>query len=325
MLQQACGATPDHRVMMLTGSGTAGMEAAVLNLFAPGERVLVVNSGDFGQRFVELAELHQLAVTEVKLGPGEQLTEEDLWPHDHGGFAGLLMNHHETSTGSLHDLTVVAQFCRGRKLLLVVDAISSFLADHLAVAATGIDALILSSQKALALPPGMSFVMLSPKAEQRVRSAPRRSFYFDFKSHLDNLPRGQTPFTPAVGVLGQLERRLERLLQRGVGVEIDGVRALALDVRGKIHGLPLRVFPVCPSNAVTALELSGGMAPAWLVGRLAAEFGLFVCPNGGPLGDRIFRVGHLGDLTAADNTRLVAALRSLVPTPPPARPTPKKQ
>ena len=100
--------------------------------------------------------------------------------------------------------------------------------------------------------------------------------------------------------------------------QISGVRALALDFREKIRGLPFRLFSDCPSNAVTALEPLDGVAPSFYVNRLAEEFGIFVCPNGGPLRDRIFRVGHLGELTPEDNTRLAEALRSLVPTAQPS-------
>lgn len=314
LLKQACGARPNDRAILLTGSGTAAMEAVVLNLFAPRRKVLVVNGGDFGRRFSEIAAVHGLSVVEIKLAPGARLTAEDLRPHHNGGFSGLLVNHHETSTGGLMDLALLSQFCRHQGLIFVVDAIGSFLADPLDMGDLGIDALILSSQKALALPPGLSVAVLSERAVGRIGTVPPRSYYFDFDRYLADLPRGQTPFTPAVGVIRQLERRLSQVLQAGVTRQIAGVRALALDFREKIRGLPFRLFPECPSNAVTALEPLEGMPPSFYVNRLAEEFGIFVCPNGGPLRDRIFRVGHLGELTPEDNTRLADALRSLVPT-----------
>ena len=198
-------------------------------------------------------------------------------------------------------------------MLLVVDAIGSFLADPLAMAELGIDALIFSSQKALALPPGLSFVVLNARAQLRAHQVPRRSYYFDFRRYLADLARGQTPFTPAIGLVCLLERRLERLVQRGVAQQIETIRARATDFRRKIAGLPLGLFSEAPSNAVTALAPLDGTSPDHYVGRLAHDHGIFVCPNGGPLGRRIFRVGHLGDLTPADNTRLAGALRELAP------------
>jgi len=309
LLKAALGAHGEERIAIITGSGTAAMEACVLNLFAAGERVLVVNGGDFGQRFVEIAALHDLHVTEIKLAPGQSLTASHLAPHRRGGFRGLLINHHETSTGTLYDLSLVASFCRDEALLLIVDAIGSFLADPLSMSELGLDALIVSSQKALALPPGLSFVALSARAQACVQSVPVRSFYLDLKRYLADATRGQTPFTPAVGLVRQLERRLERLHGGGVAAQIEAVRTRALDFRRKLSGLPFDLLTSTPSNAVTPL-VPRGVAPARYVSALAAQ-GLFVCPNGGELRDRIFRVGHLGDLSSEDNTRLVDALRAI--------------
>jgi aspartate aminotransferase-like enzyme len=315
MLKQACSAASDDRVMMLTASGTAAMEAAVLNLFAPGDRVLVVNGGDFGQRFADICRVHALEVTEVRLKPGRQLREADLVPHKGGTFAGLLVNHNETSTGLLLDLALASRFCREQGIMLIVDAIGSFLADPLRMAESGIDALIFSSQKALALPPGLAFVVLSGRAQEKVRSTPRRSYYFDFRKYLDDIVRGQTPFTPAVGLIRQLERRLGRLLATGVDVHVGRIRDRAEDFRRKIRRLPFRCYAECQSNAVTALEPLGRETPEHFVRLLQTRHTLFVCPNGGPLGDRIFRVGHLGDLLPADNTRLYLALANIVDYP----------
>jgi aspartate aminotransferase-like enzyme len=311
LLKHACGADSDARIVILTGSGTAAMEASVLNLFAPGEEVLVVQGGDFGFRFGEIARLHGINVVEVRLEPGRQLTADDLRSKAHDGLAGMLINHHETSTGTLYDLALAARFCRERGMFLVVDAIGSFLADPLAMSELGIDALIFSSQKALALPPGLSFVVLNSRAQMRVQHVPRRSYYFDFRRHLADILRGQTPFTPAIGLLCQLERRLERLMERGVQQHVETIRSRAADFRGKIAGLPLALFSEAPSNAVTALAPLDVATPQYYVSRLASDRRIYVCPNGGALGGRIFRVGHLGDLSPADNTRLAGALREL--------------
>jgi aspartate aminotransferase-like enzyme len=315
LLRAACGAASEDRIVTLTASGTAGMEASVIALFSPGERVLVVNAGDFGQRFADICRIHALEVVEVRLEAGRQLTDSDLKPHEHGGFAGLLMNHHETSTGVLLDLAPAARFCRRHELPFVVDAVGSFLADPVSLAGDGIDALIFSSQKALALPPGLCFVALSRRAQLRAGARPRRSYYFDLNTYLSDLERGQTPFTPAIGLIRQLERRLMSLLEKGVAAHVDSVNALAVDFRERIRGLPLRPFAGSPSNAVTALEPTDGTSPAYYVGRLEQEFGLFVCPNGGQLRDRIFRVGHLGHLSRSDNLLLVAALREIASQP----------
>jgi aspartate aminotransferase-like enzyme len=311
MLKRLCDARPSDRVVLLTASGTAAMEAVVLNLFRPREQMAAVNSGEFGGRFVEIARLHGHELAEIALEPGRQIRGEDLARCRTEACTGFLLNHHETSTGSLLDLDLVSRFCRERGLLLVVDAIGSFLADPLSMTRHGIDALIFSTQKGLALPPGLSFVVLSERAVQRISAAAPRAYYLDLRRHLTDMQRGQTPFTPAIGLVRQLELRLERILEHEPSAIIDATRRLAEDFRAQLAGLPLRIFPECPSNAVTALAPTDDRPPDCYVRRLADDYGLCVCPNGGKLKDRIFRVGHLGDLTWADNARLVRALRDV--------------
>lgn len=311
MLKTLCDARPEDRVVILTGSGTAAMEAVVLSLFGPREKMVAANSGEFGGRFVEIARLHGHELAELRLEPGRQIRAEDLEQCETEGCAGFLLNHHETSTGSLLDLDLVSRFCRQRNLLLVVDAIGSFLADPLSMTRQGIDALIFSSQKGLALPPGMSFVVLSDRAIQRISAAAPRSYYLDLGRHLTDMQRGQTPFTPAIGIVRQLERRLARILEQEPSAIITATRRLAEDFRQQLAGLPLRIFPECPSNAVTALEPTDDRKPEYYVRQLVEHYDLFVCPNGGKLKTRIFRVAHLGDLTFADNARLAHALREV--------------
>jgi aspartate aminotransferase-like enzyme len=310
-LKAACGAESGARAIMLTASGTAAMEAALINLFEANDRLIVVNSGDCGNRFVEICRLHGIVVREVRLEPGRALREEDLARADSAGCAGLVLNHHETSTGSLHDLELAGRFCRGRGLLLVVDAIGSFLADPVRQAACGIDALIVSSQNGLALPPGMSFVIVSRLAAERARHVPSRSYYFNFARYLAEGLRGQTPFTPAVGIIRQLESRLKRVLARGVDRIVADTAALASDFRSRINGLPFRVLPERPSNAVTALQPLDGRDALHYVRRLAEGHRLFVGASPGALQQRIFRVSHLGDLRTDHNAHLARALAEI--------------
>lgn len=324
-LKAACRADASARAVLLTASGTAAMEAAVLSLFDASDRVLVLNSGDFGRRFTEICAVHGIPTREVCVQPGRALTPDDLRRADTAGCTGFLLNHHETSTGSLHDLEMVGRFCRERGLMLGVDAIGSFLADPIDHAGWGIDALIASSQKALALPPGMSFCVLGPRAVNRARQIPCRSYYLGLARYLEDGERGQTPFTPAVGIIRQLEQRLDRVRARGVSREIADTAARAADFRERIRGLPLRLFAERPSNAVTALEPLDGRTPEDYVRRLAEEHRIFVCPNGGSLRGRLFRVGHLGSLSTEDTARLAGALAQIASGPPPAprsNPTP---
>lgn len=303
---------PDNsRAVFITGSGTASMEAVVMNVFTPKDKVIVVNGGSFGQRFARLCEIHGIPYTEIRLPHGKALTASDLEEYDGKGYTGFLVNMHETSTGVLYDMGLISHFCRRNNLFLAVDAISSFLADKFDMQQLGANVMITGSQKALACPPGISVIVLDAKAIERVESNRVKSMYFDLKDALKNGERGQTPFTPAVGTLLQINARLKEIERRG-GVDSENKRIalLAADFREKIKDLPLSIVSESMSNAVTPLHpLHASAYDIFL--KLKDEYNIWVCPNGGDMAEKIFRVGHIGCLTHDDNTTLVDALKDL--------------
>jgi aspartate aminotransferase-like enzyme len=307
LLLRLLNAPVGHRVVFLTASGTAAMEAA-LSGFGADDAILVINAGAFGERFVELCRFHGLPHSELVVAPGGPLSLDSKGP-----LTAVVACHHETTTGTLYNLAALDAFCRAKNALLVLDAISSFLADPIDLSRHSVDALIVSSQKGLALPPGLSMVVLSPRMIRKLEGRPARSYYLDLNRHLKDGARGQTPFTPAIGIVRQLEKRLQNLVKKGAAAQVERTALLAQDFRKKIRGLPFALFSSNPSNALTALEPSSENARSalWYVERLREDFGFYVCPNGGVLKDRVFRVGHLGDLTVRDNTLLVAALKKL--------------
>ena len=299
------------RVVFITGSGTASMEATVMNVFTPKDRVLVVNGGSFGHRFVQLCEIHDIPHTEIKLDMGCALTAEHLAPYEDKGYTGFLVNLDETSTGVLYDIQLISDFCHRNGIFLVVDSISSFLADPFDMAKLGVDVMITGSQKALACPPGISLIVLAPNAVERVCSREVKSMYFNLKDALKNGERGQTPFTPAVGILRQINARLREIEQAG-GVESENRRMaeLAADFRSKIADMPFSIVSQSLSNAVTPLHPHNVSAYDIFL-RLKDEYGIWICPNGGDMADKVFRVGHLGAITTDDNTTLVEALKHM--------------
>ena len=308
LMKECAGADENARALFITGSGTAAMEASVMNVFDARDRVLVVNGGTFGQRFVDLCQIHQIPFQEIKLEFGQTLTEENLIPFDGKSFTGFLINIHETSTGTLYDLNLVSRFCQKNNLFLVVDAISSFLADPFHMNQNHVDVMIAGSQKGLACAPGISVIVLSERAVERVMRKNVCSLYFDLKLALKEGGRGQTPFTPAVGILRQINRRLTKIEQEGgVSVEIKKVSALAQDFRNKIQLLPFEIVSPSLSNAVTPLHPKLGSAYDLFL-QLKDQYGIWVCPNGGVLKEKIFRVGHIGALSPEDNSKLVEAL-----------------
>ena len=335
------------RTVFLTGSGTAAMEAAVINLFTKQDRLLIVNGGSFGARFVMICRIHGIPYDEIRLEAGKKLTKAHLEPYAHsedsrqGGFGqgelgqgasgrqhsgqahspqrytGFLVNVHETSTGVHYDMELISRFCRENRLWLVVDAISSFLADEFLMEKWGVDLVLTGSQKALALPPGIAAVVMNERAVKRVEESRVESLYFNLKDYLKDGERGQTPFTPAVGILIQMNRRLKRIEEKGLAEEQEQIKELAEDFRQKIKDLPLKIVSESLSAAETPLAPIGKNADGSPVSAyrifeiLKDEYGIFVCPNGGELAEKVFRVGHIGHLTKEDNQKLVDALRDM--------------
>lgn len=303
--------SPDeNKVVFLTGSGTAAMEAAVMNCFTKDDKVLVVNGGTFGQRFVELCNIHKISNSELYLKYGKSLTEEQLTHYDNKNYTAFLVNIHETSTGVLYNLKIISDFCRRNHLFLVVDAISSFLADDIDVSKYGIDVLIIGSQKALAVAPGVSCLVLSEKAIRRIYTVSVSCLYLNLAIALKDAERGQTPFTPAVGTLLQINRRLRKIKESGIENEIARVANQAKDFRQKIKNLPLHFFSESMSNASTTL-ITDGVSAYYIFEMLKDKYNIWICPNGGALREKVFRVGHMGALTPQDNTTLADALTDL--------------
>ena len=299
------------RVVFITGSGTASMEASVMNVFTSLDKVLVVNGGSFGHRFVQICQIHDIPYTEINPEFGHNVTAEMLAPFEKQGYTGFLVNLDETSTGVLYDIKLISDFCKRNNIFLIVDSISSFLCDSFDMKELDVQVMITGSQKALACPPGISLIVLSEKALERVKNNKVKSLYFDLKDALKNGERGQTPFTCAVGILLQINMRLKEIEAVG-GVEAENKRIAeqAQDFRDKIKGLPFEIVSESLPNAVTPLHPTTASAYD-IFTILKDEYQIWICPNGGDLKDKVFRVGHIGALTHDDNTTLVNAFKDL--------------
>lgn len=311
LVKEFVNAPKGSRVIFLTASGTGAMEATVMNVLSPADKVLVVDGGSFGHRFVQLCEIHNIPFKRIVPREGYPLTVEDLVPYEHKGFTSLLVNIHETSKGVHHDPELLGDFCRRNGMLFIVDAISSFLADTNDMTAAGIDVLITGSQKVLACAPGISLIVLDLKALDRVEKSKTKTMYFDLKDAIKNGERGQTPFTPAVGILRQINARLRQIKEDGgVKAEIAKIRAQAEDFRSKIQELPFEIVSHSMSNALTPLRPTTASAYDIFL-KLKDEYDIWICPNGGELRDTLFRVGHFGAQTRKENDMLIAALKDL--------------
>lgn len=314
LVKQFAKADEKARVAFMTGSGTASMEAAVINVFTEQDRVLVIDGGSFGHRFVEILEIHGIPHEIIKPDFACGVTAEQLAVYDGKGFTGFLVNLDETSVGVLYDIQLISDFCRRNGIFLVVDSISSFLCDLFDMKALDVQVMITGSQKALACPPGISLIVLSPQAVERVYANHPRTMYLDLKLALKNGERGQTPFTPAVGTLRQINTRLKEIdAAGGADAEVARIGGLANYFREKVqeYKLPFSLVSHSLPNAVTSLTPTSGASANDIFNILKNEYGIWVCPNGGELKDTVFRVGHIGALERADYDTLLDALRDM--------------
>ncbi len=304
-LLEMVNAPKGSKVIFLTASGTAGMESVVMNLLTKEDNALVVNGGGFGGRFVSICETHDIAHTDFKVKDTNLSDIEALAPNEN--FTSLVVNAHETSVGHLYDLNAMGDYAKKNDMLYIVDAISMLVTDKLDMQESRIDVVIASSQKGLALPPGLTMVILAPSALAKVQEV--KSLYFNFKDYLSNAERGQTPYTPAVTIMLQLEARLAQIKREGgVVATIARAKEMSEYFRESIKELPLKAYTPFMPNAMTTLTPTDGKSAMDIVNDLEEAYKVMVCPNGGDKRDVIFRVSHMGDMTKAYTDVLIDAL-----------------
>ena len=305
ILLEFLNAPANSRIIFLTASGTAGLESIVMNLLDGSSNALVVNGGGFGQRFVDICKSYKIKHQEIN---GVNTNLKDIGKIDAKNFNTFIVNSHETSVGHLYDLESIGQYCKNNNLLNIVDAISMFITDELDMQKQNIDAVIISSQKGLALPPGLTMVALSPMAMNNIKDI--NSHYFNFKNYLIDGERGQTPYTPAVTIILQLQARLKQIkADGGIKSTIKRAKDIADYFRSSIKDLPLRTYTKYMPNALTALMPAKNKSAAQIVRDLEEKNKIMICPNGGELKDTIFRVSHMGAITKQDIDKLVLALK----------------
>lgn len=299
-------------VALLTGSGTAAMEAAVLSFLDTSDKVLVVNGGTFGQRWCDLCRIHAIPYEELKLNAGKDVDLKRLSQIlSSEKFTALLINAHETSTGQLYDIEAIGRITLKFDLLYIVDAISTICADPFDMDDWHVDVTILSSQKALALPPGLSFIAISERARSRMSEITPKSLYFNLQDYLDNQQRGQLPYTPAIGILMQLHQRLADIKTRTLPEVINEHKQRACYFRENIADLGFSTLPARQSNAVTTLLCERHDAFK-IVSSLRDLYDIEAAPSGGDLKHKIFRISHMGAQKKTDADALIAALKKLV-------------
>ena len=312
-LLELVDADKECEVVFLTASGSGAMEAAVINCFDENDKLLVISGGTFGERFEKICKIHKIPFDVIKLGQDETLSEIHLSTYEGKDYTGLLVNLHETYTGQLYDIELIHDFCERNKLYLIVDAISTFLCDEYHMEKYNIDVTIISSQKGLCLAPGLSMVILSRKIiKEKVSGNHIKSLYFDFNEYLLNIKRGQTPFTPCVGELFELNDMLHHIVERGgAKARVEEVKERCEYFRKNIKELPVH-YPSFPlSNAITPVRFDKDIAMDFFM-YLKDEKNIMVNPVGGELGKCSIRVAHIGNLELEDYDILIKEMRNFL-------------
>ncbi len=313
-LNKMMGNSVENSLIYLTASGTAAMEAVIENCCFPSDKALVINGGTFGRRFCELLEYHNVNFSQIKLEWGEALTAEHLAKYDNQGYTMLFVNLHETSTGQLYDIKMLSDFCKRNNLLLVVDAISTFLCEEYDMEKYGIDVTIASSQKGLCISPGLSFISFSQRMLDRINNKEKTvSKYFDFKDYFKNITRGQTPYTPAVFIMYELADMLELIEKEGgVNARLASIREKCEYFRKRAKEIGLKIPSSYPLSQMLTPLMFEDVKASEVLQILRERYYLYVNPCGGDLADKLCRVSHIGNTTIEDFENLINKLELVI-------------
>jgi aspartate aminotransferase-like enzyme len=304
-------------LFLLTGSGTGGMEAAVVNTLSPGDSVLSVSIGVFGDRFATIAEQFGASVTRLSFEWGKAADPDEVSRALRADpkIKAVLVTHNETSTGVTNDLEALSKVVKGAGKLLLVDAISSLGSIDLPVDEWGCDVAVSGSQKGWMTPPGLAMVSVSQEAWQAHASAKMPRIYWDFTRAKSYLERGQTPWTPVVPVVFAMDRALQMMMQEGLSsIIVRHARIGDLTRQGvKSLGLSLFADEQHASNTVTAVNAPNGTNANDLRKVLLSEHEIVLGGGQQSLDGKIFRIGHLGMVTEGDIEAVLSALRMALP------------
>ncbi|HEY2477082.1 MAG TPA: alanine--glyoxylate aminotransferase family protein [Candidatus Cybelea sp.] len=321
MLERVVGALrpvygTSGEIAVLGSSGTGAMEAAVVNLFSPGERLLSCPVGAFGKRFAAIAQAHGCVVETLATPLGAALEPEALrrrLEEDRArSVAGVLLTHNETSTGVANDMSALAPILRAHGALTLVDSISGLGASEFLMDAWGYDAVASASQKAFAAPPGVATIALSDRARKRVMEPALGRYYFDLRTALEFARNGQTPWTPPISILFAFEAALKRYHEEGMSAAFARHARNAAYVRAALVRLGFTLFsqPGAHSETVVAAYPPAGVDPALLLRRLRERHGVVLSGGQGELAGKIVRFGTMGAISEGDFCAAVEAIES---------------
>src|SRR5271163_4511438 len=314
-------------VLLLASSGTGAMEASVSNLTSPGDRVLVLTAGKFGERWVELAKAFGCVLDVVSAPYGETFDPAAVRAALKPEHKAVYMQATETSTAVRHDVEAIAKLLKdaNSEALLIVDGITGLGTSHLDVDGWGIDVLIGGSQKAVMIPPGLSYLAVSARAWDRMEATYNPRYYFDLRKERKNAKHGESAFTPAVALIAGLGAALDWIAAQAATPEnpagnlaagraklVENAETIAAMTRAAVVALGMKLFaPDAPSAAATAVLPPAGIDSGVVVKELKARFGAIITNGQGEMKGQIFRIAHLGFFDYMDAIALIGALEQV--------------
>ncbi len=305
-------------LFLLTGSGTGALEASIVNTLSPGDKVIAVSIGEFGDRYTEIARVYGANIVDLKYEPGLPADPEDIRKalREHPDTKAVLVTHNETSTGVTNDVEAIGKVVKEAGVVYLVDSVSGIGSLPYPVDEWGGDIVSTASQKGWMAPPGIAMVSVSAKAWEANKAARMPRVYWDLAAAKRYLERDQTPWTPALSVLNALDKGIELMLQEGqaefharharVGAIIrEGVKDLGLKLLVKDERYA--------SNTVTAIMVPEGVKAPELLKAVRDTHDIELATGQGHLASKIFRVGHLGWVTEQDAREVVDAIKDVLP------------
>lgn len=309
-------------VLVLACSGTGVMEASVSNLTSPGDKILVLTAGKFGERWTGLGKAFGCQVDTLSVPYGQTFSLDEIRSKLTPDTRAVYVQATESSTGARHDVKGIAKLVRaqGDNTLLVVDAITGLGTTHLDADAWGIDIIIGGSQKALMIPPGLAYCAVSERAWQRMETTKSPRFYFDLRKERKSAAKGESAYTPAISLFAALGAALDYIRQMGNGNLVAGREGLvdnaelaAEMTRAAAQALGLKLFSSkCPSAAVTAIEAPPGVDSGAIVKEFRDTFNAVVANGQGEMKGQLFRMAHIGYYDYLDTIGILAALEQVL-------------
>ncbi len=312
-------------VLVLASSGTGVMEASVSNLTSPGDKVLVLTAGKFGERWTGLAKAFGCAVDVLSAPYGETISLEEVRAKLTPGVRAVFVQATESSTGARHDVEGIAKIVRahggasGNDTLLVVDAITGLGTTHLDVDGWGVDVIIGGSQKALMMPPGLAYCAVSERAWKRMDGTTSPRYYFDLRKERKSAAKGETAYTPATSLFAALGAALEFVRGMGNGDVAKGREELVNNAelcaemtRAGAKALGLKLYASSPAAALTAICAPDGLDSGKIVKEFRESFDAVVANGQGEMKGKIFRIAHIGYYDYLDTVGILGALEHVL-------------